>query len=171
MSKVEVAVVMGSDSDLPVARKVVETLERFGVGWEISVMSAHRSPRKTLAFAAGAAASGLGVIIAIAGGAAALAGVISSETDLPVIAVPVATNLAGGLDSLLSVVQMPSGVPVLSTGTNSGGAVNAAVAAVRILALGDEGLAGKLAEYRAELAMGVDKKDASVKAELGRKDA
>ncbi len=171
MSKVAVAVVMGSDSDLPVAEKVVETLERFGVGWEISVMSAHRSPRKTLDFAKAAAGNGLRVIIAIAGGAAALAGVISSETDLPVIAVPMATKLAGGLDSLLSVVQMPGGVPVLSTGTNSGGAVNAAVAAVRILALGDAKLAGKLAGYRAEMALGIDEKDALVKAKLGRKGA
>lgn len=166
MGQYKVAVIMGSDSDLPVAEKVVETLKEFGVSYEARVMSAHRSPEMAWEFSVTAAKSGFGVIIAIAGGAAALPGMIASATMLPVIAVPVATRLAGGLDSLLSSVQMPGGVPVLSTGTNSGGPVNAALAAARILALSDDKLAEKLAEYRQKLADTVEKKDANVRLKL-----
>lgn len=169
MSKARVAVIMGSDSDLPVAEKAVEVLKRFGVEYEAGVMSAHRSPEKAWEFSVAAAEKGFAVIICIAGGAAALAGLVSSATDLPVIAVPVATDLAGGLDSLLSSVQMPSGVPVLSTGTNSGGPANAAIAAVRILALGDQILAKKLADYRQSMASAVDEKDRVIKSKLSSK--
>lgn len=166
MGQGKVAVIMGSDSDLPVAERVVETLKEFGVPYEARVMSAHRSPELAWEFSVSAAKNGFSVIIAIAGGAAALPGMIASATMLPVIAVPVATRLAGGLDSLLSSVQMPGGVPVLSTGTNSGGAVNAALAAARILALCDDKLAEKLAEYRGKLARSVEKKDANVRLKL-----
>lgn len=165
----KVAVVMGSDSDLPVAEKVVETLNYFSIPCEISVMSAHRSPEKAWDFSTSAAKNGFAVVIGIAGGAAALPGFIASGCDLPVIAVPMPTALAGGLDSLLSGVQMPGGVPVLSTGTNSGGPVNAAVAAARILALSDPSLADKLVQYRAALARKVDEKDSRVKAKFADK--
>lgn len=165
----KVAVVMGSDSDLPVAERVIETLEFFEIEYDVSVMSAHRSPEKAWNFATAAAEEGFSVIIGIAGGAAALPGMIASATHLPVIAVPVPTDVAGGLDSLLSGVQMPGGVPVLSTGTSSGGAVNAAVAAARILALSDEGLAGRLGEYREALARKVEAKDEKVKSHFAGK--
>ena len=163
MSKTRIAVVMGSDSDLPVAQKCFETLESLGLSWEARVLSAHRSPEAAWEFATGAAGKGFEVIIAVAGGAAALPGFVSSGTDLPVIAVPVATKLAGGLDSLLSGVQMPGGVPVLSVGTNSGGPVNAAVAAARILALSDAKLAARLADYRAAMASKIAETDARVR--------
>ncbi|MHC4711750.1 MAG: 5-(carboxyamino)imidazole ribonucleotide mutase [Planctomycetota bacterium] len=163
MSKKKVAIVMGSDSDLPVAQKAIDILKRFEIPLEARVLSAHRSPEAAWEFSVGAAQEGFAVIIAVAGGAAALPGFIASATDLPVIAVPVPTGMAGGLDSLLSGVQMPGGVPVLSTGTNSGGPVNAAVAAARILALSDEELAGKLADYRKGLARGVGEKDEKVR--------
>ncbi len=163
MSKKKVAIVMGSDSDLPVAQKAIEILKRFDIPLEVRVLSAHRSPEAAWEFSVNAAGEGTAVIIAVAGGAAALPGLIASATDLPVIAVPVATGMMGGLDSLLSGVQMPGGVPVLSTGTNSGGPVNAAVAAARILALSDEKLAAKLADYRKDLARGVAEKDGKVR--------
>lgn len=167
MSEAKIAVVMGSDSDLPVAEKCFETLRALGLSWEARVLSAHRSPDAAWAFTTSAAQKGFAVIIAIAGGAAALPGYIASGTDLPVIAVPVATKLAGGLDSLLSCVQMPGGVPVLSVGTNSGGPVNAAVAAARILALSDEKLAARLAKYRGTMAEKVAGKDRRVQSEHG----
>lgn len=167
MSESKIAVVMGSDSDLPVAEKCFETLGALGLSWEARVLSAHRSPETAWEFATSAAERGFAVIIAIAGGAAALPGFMASGTDLPVIAVPVATKLAGGLDSLLSGVQMPGGVPVLSVGTNSGGPVNAAVAAARILALSDGKLAARLARYRGEMAEKVAGKDKRVRSEHG----
>lgn len=166
MTKPTVAIVMGSDSDLEVAKKAAEVLEQFGVAHEVRVMSAHRSPEKVWEFATSARQKGVGVIVAIAGGAAHLAGVIASATTLPVIGVPVSTSVAGGLDSLLSTSQMPSGVPVLAVSTGSGGAPNAALAALRILSLTDEDLAARLADYRDSLAKGVDDKDAKVSAQF-----
>jgi len=162
----KVAIVMGSDSDLETAQKAAEVLERFKIPFEVRVMSAHRSPRKVWEFATAAEKDGFAVIIAIAGGAAHLAGVIASATVLPVIGVPVATAVTGGLDSLLSTAQMPSGVPVLAVGTGAGGAPNAALAAARILALSDEELAGQLAAHAVSLAKGVDEKDEKVKAQF-----
>ncbi len=167
MSDARVAIVMGSDSDLGVAEKAFETLKTLGVSWEARILSAHRCPEAAWDFAVGAQAAGFKVIIAIAGGAAALPGFMASGTDLPVIAVPVVTGMAGGLDSLLSGVQMPGGVPVLSTGANSGGPVNAAVAAARILALSDNALAARLVEYRKSMAGKVAEKDASLRARGG----
>jgi len=164
MSGGKVAVIMGSDSDFETARKSMEVLERFEIAYEVHVMSAHRSPEKVWEFATTAKANGFAVIIALAGGAAHLAGVIASATNLPVIGVPVATRVAGGLDSLLSTVQMPGGVPVLTVGTGAGGATNAGVAAARILALSDDQLAAKLDEYRVSLAQSVEEKDWKIRA-------
>jgi 5-(carboxyamino)imidazole ribonucleotide mutase len=169
MTANKVAVVMGSDSDSETAMKAADILAHFGIPYTVSVMSAHRSPEKVWEFATSARAGGVAVIIAIAGGAAHLAGVISSATTLPVIGVPVATDVAGGLDSLLSTAQMPAGVPVLTVGTNSGGATNAAVSAARILALSDPTLAATLEDYRKSLADSVEEKDAKIKAQFKRR--
>ncbi len=152
-----VGIVMGSDSDLPVMAGAGEALERFGIPYEAVIASAHRHPEKVARYARGAAAAGLKVIIAGAGGAAHLPGVIASMTELPVIGVPVAAANLGGLDALLAIVQMPRGVPVATVAVN--GAYNAGLLAVQILSLGDGGLREKLSRYRAELAAQVDKKD------------
>jgi phosphoribosylaminoimidazole carboxylase PurE protein len=153
---------MGSKSDLPVVEQAIGVLEEFGVPFEAHVMSAHRSPRAVEEFAGGAAARGVGVIIAAAGGAAHLAGVIAANTSLPVIGLPIPTDRMGGMDSLLSTVQMPGGVPVACVGLGKSGAKNAAVLAVQILALSDKALAAALAEYGAGLADGVAAQDAEL---------
>jgi 5-(carboxyamino)imidazole ribonucleotide mutase len=149
-----VAVVMGSDSDLAVMEGAVEVLERFGVDHVVKVVSAHRDSAGMLAFARGAADAGIEVIIAGAGGAAHLPGMLASATHLPVIGVPVALRRLDGLDSLLSIVQMPKGVPVATMAVD--GAANAGLLAVRILALADpvlaEAMRGQLDELRAEVA-------------------
>ena len=143
----KVAIIMGSDSDMPILRKTKRTLDEFGVVSETHVYSAHRTPDEASAFARSAAENGFGVIIAAAGMAAHLAGAIAANTTLPVIGIPCSSNNLEGIDALLSTVQMPSGVPVATVAINGG--VNAALLAVQILALSDENLAQKLAEKRA----------------------
>ena len=160
-----VGIVMGSDSDLPVMTETAQTLKKFGVPFEIEISSAHRSPARTSEYARTAIARGLKVIIVAAGGAAHLGGVIAAETTLPVIGVPMATTL-GGLDALLSLVQMPGGVPVACMAIGKPGAINAAVLAVEILATSDASLAKKLARYKEELARGVATQSAKVKREF-----
>jgi len=155
-----VAVVMGSSSDLPVMEGAVEMLDRFAVPHEVRVVSAHRTPDDMLAFGHGAAARGLRVIIAGAGGAAHLPGMLASVTTLPVIGVPVALATLDGLDSLLSIVQMPRGVPVATVAVN--GARNAGLLAVRVLALGDARLADEMAAFQAELADQAKDQDAGI---------
>ena len=145
-----VGVVMGSSSDLSVMQPAADVLESFKIGCEIRVVSAHRTPDAMLAYGRGARDRGLRVLIAGAGGAAHLPGMLAATTTLPVIGVPVALERLDGLDSLLSIVQMPRGVPVATMAVN--GAANAALYAVRIFALGDEGLAARLAAYRDQLA-------------------
>jgi 5-(carboxyamino)imidazole ribonucleotide mutase len=145
MPEPRVAVVMGSDSDWTVMSDASATLTEFGVEHEVEVVSAHRTPEKMIAFGKDAAARGLGVIIAGAGGAAHLPGMLASVTTLPVVGVPVALSKLDGLDSLLSIVQMPAGVPVATV--SIGGARNAALLAIRILAVSDPALAAKLAAY------------------------
>jgi 5-(carboxyamino)imidazole ribonucleotide mutase len=149
MTAAKVAVVMGSDSDWPTMEPAVTTLQEFGVTSDVAVISAHRTPTQMLEFAASAAESGIQVIIAGAGGAAHLPGMIASATSLPVIGVPVALSHLDGLDSLLSVVQMPAGIPVATVAIN--GAKNAGLLALRILASTDKALQAKLDNYRAEL--------------------
>jgi len=146
---VRVAVVMGSDSDYPTMEPAVEILERFGIEHEVRVLSAHRMPDEMLSFGHAAADAGYAVVIAGAGGAAHLPGMLASVTDLPVIGVPVALKVLDGLDSLLSIVQMPRGVPVATVAI--GGAANAGLLAARILAVGDPDLRAALADYRGEL--------------------
>ena len=155
-----VAVVMGSSSDLPVMQGAVEMLERFDVAHEVRVVSAHRTPREMLAFGQEAAGRGVKVLIAGAGGAAHLPGMLASVTPLPVIGVPVALSQLDGLDSLLSIVQMPKGVPVATVAVN--GARNAGLLAVRMLALGDPGLAATMVAFQDEIASDARAQDADV---------
>ena len=155
-----VAIIMGSSSDMGTMKGAVEALDRFSVSHEVRVLSAHRTPDDTVAFARGAAARGVEVIIAAAGGAAHLAGVVAAVTTLPVIGVPIALANLGGLDSLLSMVQMPKGVPVATVSID--GARNAGLLAVRILALSDDGLGRELAAFGDEMAEQVREQDRSV---------
>ncbi|MGA2988980.1 MAG: 5-(carboxyamino)imidazole ribonucleotide mutase [Candidatus Korobacteraceae bacterium] len=150
-----VSIVMGSDSDLAVMNEAVKALEQFGIAYEVDIVSAHRSPRRTSEFARQAAGRGIKVIIAGAGGAAHLAGVIAAETTLPVIGVPIPSTALNGLDSLLATVQMPAGIPVATVAIGKPGATNAGVLAAQMIALADPALAGKLEEHKRKLAEGV----------------
>jgi phosphoribosylamine--glycine ligase len=154
-----VGIVMGSDSDLPVMQGAADFLEKMGISYEMSVTSAHRTPEAASAYARDAAPRGLQVIIAGAGMAAHLAGVIAAHTDIPVIGVPLDASSLQGLDALLSTVQMPPGVPVATMGIGKAGAKNGAVLAARILALQDNGLGVKLAQFKQEMAAGVEEKN------------
>ncbi len=161
-----VGIVMGSDSDWPKIGAVAAALEEFGVAYEARVMSAHRTPEVVRQYAAMAAARGLKVLIAAAGGAAHLAGVVASHTTLPVIGIPVPTDLQGGLDSLLSTVQMPGDVPVATVGVGVGGARNAGLLAVEILALADTELQDKLTTFKHSLTEKVGAKDAALQKQI-----
>ncbi len=161
-----VGILMGSDSDWDKINGVAKALDEFGVGYEIHVMSAHRTPDKVLDYASTAKSRGLRVIIAAAGGAAHLAGVVASHTPLPVIGIPVKTDMMGGLDSLLATVQMPGDVPVATVGTGSGGARNAGLLAVQILALSDERLAAAYDDFKRKLVDKIAAKDAAFQAKL-----
>ncbi len=160
-----VGVIMGSDSDWPVMRAAAQALDEFGVAHEVSVVSAHRTPARMLDYAQNAANRGLKVIIAGAGGAAHLPGMVASATVLPVIGVPVPLAHLDGLDSLLSIVQMPAGVPVATVSV--GGARNAGLLAVRILAANDPALAARIATFQQQLAQRVLDADAALRAALG----
>jgi 5-(carboxyamino)imidazole ribonucleotide mutase len=155
---VTVSIVMGSDSDLEIMNEAAKALEQFGIGYEIDVTSAHRSPARTSEFARNAAGRGIKVIIAGAGGAAHLAGVIAAETTLPVIGVPVPSTSLNGLDSLLSTVQMPAGIPVATVAIGKAGASNAGILAAQIIGTGDSGVAAKLKQHKQKLADGVAEK-------------
>ncbi|MHC4180004.1 MAG: 5-(carboxyamino)imidazole ribonucleotide mutase [Planctomycetota bacterium] len=165
-----VGIVMGSDSDWPKIKSVAAALDEFQVPYETRVMSAHRTPGIVQQYATGAAGRGLKVIIAAAGGAAHLAGVVASHTTLPVVGIPVPTDLQGGLDSLLSTVQMPGDVPVATVGLGSGGARNAGLLAVEILALADQALQEKLTAFKLKLVDKVNSKDAELRSILDKKD-
>lgn len=158
----DVGIILGSDSDLPELSPCFSTLEKFGIYFEIAVSSAHRTPEETKQWVSGARARGLKVIIAAAGGAAHLPGVVASHTTLPVIGVPMSTSISGGLDSLLSIVQMPSGIPVATMAAGKAGGANAALYAISILALLDPSIAAKLEAYRVEMAEGVKAKNAKL---------
>ncbi|MGM9593901.1 MAG: 5-(carboxyamino)imidazole ribonucleotide mutase [Candidatus Onthomonas sp.] len=162
----KVAVIMGSDSDLPVMQETVDKLKLFGIPYEVRVISAHRTPAAAEQFASHAAENGFGVLIAGAGKAAHLGGVLAAYTTLPVIGVPIKTSMMGGLDSLLSIVQMPSGIPVATVGVN--GAANAGILAAQMLAVGDEALTAKLASFKEEMARSVAEKDAKVCAQMNQ---
>lgn len=159
-----VGVVMGSDSDWSVMSDASQLLTDFGVAHEVEVVSAHRTPHKLVEYGSTARARGIQVIIAGAGGAAHLPGMLASVTTLPVIGVPVPLGQLDGLDSLLSIVQMPAGVPVATV--SIGGAKNAGLLAIRMLALADAGLAQALDEYSADLAVQVEAKNAKLKSQI-----
>jgi len=159
-----VGILMGSDSDLGVMRAAADALKDLGIPFEVRVLSAHRTPDQTLEYARSAVARGLRVIIAGAGGAAHLPGVLAAVTTLPVIGVPVPLAQLDGLDSLLSIVQMPAGIPVATVGV--GNARNAGLLAARILATSDEALRGRIVEAQAAMAKSVEERDAKVRAEF-----
>ena len=163
-----VGIVMGSDSDWPVMEPAALALEEFDVPYEAHVLSAHRTPRRMLDYAEAAAGRGLRVMIAGAGGAAHLPGMVAAATPLPVIGVPRPLDRLDGLDSLLSIVQMPAGVPVATV--SIGGGRNAGLLAVRILAAGDEKLRAEVVRFQAELADQVLARDAALQARLGDDD-
>ena len=156
--KALVSVVMGSDSDLPIMTETTKVLEEFGIDFELILTSAHRTPQRTTKFAASAAGRGIKVIVVGAGAAAHLAGVIASQTTLPVIGIPINATALNGLDALLSTVQMPGGIPVATMAIGKAGAKNAALFAARILALEDKELRAKLSAYIKKMAKDVEKK-------------
>ena len=158
-----VSVVMGSDSDLPVMEEAVKVLAEFAIPHELFLTSAHRTPERTTAFARGAAKRGVKIIIVGAGAAAHLAGVIASQTLLPVIGVPIDATSLQGLDALLATVQMPGGIPVATMAIGKAGAKNAALFAVRILALEDADLQKKLQSYIRKMASDVERKHENLK--------
>ena len=163
----KVAVIMGSDSDLPVVEKAIVTLKEFGVPAEVHVFSAHRTPDEAAAFAMNARENGFGAVIAAAGKAAHLAGAIAARTTLPVVGIPVRASNLDGVDALLSTVQMPSGMPVATVAID--GAVNAALLAIQILAVTDDGLAEKFAAYRKEASDKVLAKDQKISEQYSTK--
>src|SRR6476469_3371459 len=167
MNKPVVSIVMGSDSDLEIMREAGKALDDFGIAYEIDVTSAHRSPDRTAEYARAAAGRGVRVIIAGAGGAAHLAGVIAAHTSLPVIGVPISSTALNGLDSLLATVQMPAGIPVATVAIGKPGATNAGILAAQILALSNASLAKKLGGHKEKLANSVEEKSRKLKMTLG----
>ena len=162
----QVALLMGSKNDYPKIEKTVTTLKEFGVDVDVRVMSAHRTPAAVCELAANAIDNGLKVSICAAGGAAHLAGGVAGHTTLPVIGIPVPGGPLNGMDALLATVQMPGGIPVASVACGLGGAVNAALFAIQILALSDAGLAKKLLEHRVAQGAAVEAADAELQSEL-----
>ncbi len=158
MGKPQVSIVMGSDSDLEIMREAGKALDDFGIAYEIDVTSAHRSPDRSADFAKKAAGRGIKVIIAGAGGAAHLAGVIAAHTILPVIGVPIPSTSLNGMDSLLSTVQMPAGIPVATVAIGKPGATNAGILAAQMIALADASVAKSLLAHKEKLARGVEEK-------------
>jgi phosphoribosylaminoimidazole carboxylase PurE protein len=158
---------MGSDTDFPVMSETGKMLEKFGIAYEMEVLSAHRTPARAHEYSTTAASRGLQVIIAAAGAAAHLAGVMAANTNLPVIGVPMATSNLQGLDALLATVQMPGGIPVATMAIDKAGAVNAAIFAAEILALADPRVAAKLVEHKESMVRGVAEKNARLQKQLG----
>ena len=163
MGKPLVSIVMGSDSDLEIMREAAKVLEEFGIAYEMDVTSAHRSPDRTADYARKAAGRGLRVIIAGAGGAAHLAGVIAAHTTLPVIGVPIPSTPLQGMDSLLATVQMPAGIPVATVAIGRPGAMNAGILAAQILGVADASIAKKLEAHKQKMARGVEEKSKRLK--------
>jgi phosphoribosylaminoimidazole carboxylase PurE protein len=161
------AIVMGSDSDWTVMKSCVETLRQFKIPCQVRILSAHRTPQAACEFAQQARDNGIEVIIAAAGMAAHLAGVLAAHTTLPVIGVPMASGTLQGIDALLSTVQMPPGVPVATVGIGAAGAKNAAILAAQILALKEKKMAERLAQYKTEMADSIREKNEKLQQELG----
>lgn len=163
----KIGVVMGSDSDLPVIKKGLSVFDKFGVEYEVRVISAHRTPDAAAEFSKNAKDNGMGVIIAAAGKAAHLAGVLAAHTTLPVIGIPIKSSTMDGLDSLLSTVQMPKGVPVATVAID--GAENAALLAIQMLAISDKALSDKFTAYKEEIRKETEDKDLKLQKELENK--
>lgn len=168
MTAPRVGIVMGSDSDWEVMSAAAARLDALGVSYEVRVTSAHRAPQRTAEYARSARERGIGVLIAGAGVAAHLAGVVAAHTTLPVIGVPLESGSLHGLDALLATVQMPAGVPVATVAIGKSGAENAAILAAQILAVSDQELAGRLAVFKNELARQVEEKDARLQRQRQR---
>ncbi len=166
MNKHLVSIVMGSDSDLEIMREAAKALDEFGIAYEIDVTSAHRSPDRTADYAKKASGRGIRVIIAGAGGAAHLAGVIAAHTTLPVIGVPIPSTSLQGMDSLLAIVQMPAGIPVATVAIGKPGATNAGILAAQIIGVADAAIARKLQAHKEKLAKGVEEKSKKLQASL-----
>jgi phosphoribosylaminoimidazole carboxylase PurE protein len=166
---VTVGIVMGSDSDFAVMSEAAKTLEKFGISYEMEVLSAHRTPARAHEYATTAASRGLKVVIAGAGAAAHLAGVMAASTTIPVIGVPLGSSSLNGLDALLATVQMPGGIPVATMAIDKAGAVNAAIFAAEILGISDNEIARKLAAHKEELARSVAEKNARLQKQLAEK--
>lgn len=167
---VQVGILMGSDSDWPKIRGASDALNELGIAHEVNVMSAHRTPERVVEYTRTAASRGVKVIIAAAGGAAHLAGTVAAHTILPVIGIPVPTELCGGLDSLLSTVQMPGDIPVATVGVGMGGPRNAGLLAAQILALSDQELHVRLVEFKENLLEKVEKRNAKLQETLSQSD-
>ena len=163
MSKPLVGILMGSDSDLPIMEEASKILDKFGIGHEVVVSSAHRSPERTRKYVVGASKRGIKILIAGAGAAAHLAGVVAAETTLPVIGVPIGSSALNGLDALLSTTQMPGGVSVAGMAIGKAGAKNAGVLSVQILALNDKTLQKKLLQFKKDQAKEVERKSRKLK--------
>ena len=163
MSKPLVGILMGSDSDLPIMEEASKILDKFGIGHEVVVSSAHRSPERTRKYVVGASKRGIKILIAGAGAAAHLAGVVAAETTLPVIGVPIGSSALNGLDALLSTTQMPGGVSVAGMAIGKAGAKNAGVLSVQILALNDKNLQKKLLKFKKDQAKEVERKSRKLK--------
>jgi 5-(carboxyamino)imidazole ribonucleotide mutase len=167
--KAVVAILMGSDSDLPIMNETARMLDELEIAYEMEIASAHRSPQRTAQYARTAAGRGIKAIIAGAGGAFHLAGVIAAETTLPVIAVPISNSSLGGMDSLLAAVQMPGGVPVGVMALGKAGAVNAAIFSAQIIATSDGGVRRRLARHKQAMARDVEEKSERLKRDLQSK--
>ncbi|MDA3798815.1 MAG: 5-(carboxyamino)imidazole ribonucleotide mutase [Kiritimatiellae bacterium] len=165
-NKIEVGIVMGSDSDWPLVKSAAETLEKFGLGYEVRVISAHRTPELAFEYASSAADRGLKVLISAAGGAAHLGGVIAAHTILPVIGIPVKGGALNGIDALLATLQMPAGIPVATVTLGSAGPVNAAILAAQMIALGNSELTQTLVEFKETLKEKVANGNARVQEDL-----
>jgi len=161
-----VGIVMGSDTDFPVMSEAGKVLKKFGIAYEMEVLSAHRTPARAHEYATTASQRGLKVVIAAAGAAAHLAGVMAASTTLPVIGVPMATSALNGLDALLATVQMPGGIPVATMAIDKAGAVNSAIFAAEILALSDPEIASRLVAHKEELARSVSEKNARLQKQI-----
>lgn len=168
METARVGIVMGSDSDWPKIKAAAAALDEFGIPHEVRVMSAHRTPHVVADYATTAVERGLGVIIAAAGGAAHLAGVVAAHTTLPVIGLPVPTSDLGGLDSLLSTVQMPGDVPVATMAVGMGGPRNAGIFAAQVLATADDDLRQRLVDFKSQLNEKIAAKDRKLRADIGQ---
>lgn len=160
----DVGIILGSDSDLPKIKGCFSTLKEFNIEFDIIISSAHRSPQQTVEWTSSAKTRGNKVIIAAAGGAAHLPGVVAAHTTLPVIGIPIETSVSGGLDSILSIIQMPSGIPVAAMPSGQAGGTNAALMAISILAVSDEKLSEKISIYRKKISEKIEEKNSKIKA-------